>query len=59
MKTCRNCKILKPLENYAKWIHPSNNKEYTRGTCRECINLKNQKNGRFKTIRRTTSKSNS
>lgn len=44
MKTCRNCKMLKTLENYAKWIHPSNNKEYTRGTCRECINLKHQKN---------------
>ena len=42
MKTCRNCKILKPFKQYQTWLHPSNNKFYTRHTCRECINLKNK-----------------
>ena len=43
MKKCRNCKINKPIESYQKWIHPKNNKEYIRHTCRSCINLRTQK----------------
>jgi CRISPR/Cas system CSM-associated protein Csm5 (group 7 of RAMP superfamily) len=42
MKKCRNCKLIKDLKNFQNWIHPKNNKEYTRHTCRECINLKNK-----------------
>jgi hypothetical protein len=43
MKKCRNCKLSKTLEHYQTWVHPKNSKSYTRHTCRECINLQNQK----------------
>ena len=42
MKTCRNCKKIKKFECFQTWIHPKNKKKYSRNTCRECINLKNQ-----------------
>lgn len=42
MKTCRNCKKIKKFKCFQTWIHPKNKKEYTRHTCRECINLRTQ-----------------
>jgi hypothetical protein len=43
MKQCRNCKIKKSQDCYQTWVHPKNNKKYTRHTCRNCINLRTQK----------------
>ena len=42
MKKCRNCKMVKNISEYQTWVHPKNKKEYTRHTCRECINLRTQ-----------------
>jgi hypothetical protein len=43
MKKCKNCKINKSVDCFQTWTHPKNKKEYTRNTCRECINLRTQK----------------
>ncbi len=37
MKTCKKCKITKPLIEFQSWLRKDVNKICVRGSCRECI----------------------
>jgi hypothetical protein len=39
MRLCNKCTILKPIENFASYIHKRTGNTYTRHICTECFNL--------------------